>query len=78
MSRELVAALLWSLLALSVGLTVIAFALRTWWLLLVAAACSLAFAIPAILSIGPYILLLTGFQVVSATALYRQGHAPGD
>ena len=73
MSPELVATLLWSLLALSVVLTVVAFALRVWWLLLVAAACSLAFAIAAIFSIGLHILLLTGFQLVSAVVLYRRG-----
>lgn len=73
MSPELVATLWWSLLALSIVLTVVAHTLKIWWLLLPATGFSLAFAIAAILSIGPCIVLLTGFQLVSAVVLYRRG-----
>ncbi len=70
-SPSLIATVFWGLLALSVLLTVIALPLGSWRLLLPAAACSLACAVAAIFSIGMYILLLTIFQLIMVTVLYR-------
>ena len=74
-SPSLVATVFWGLLALSVLLTVIALPVGAWRLLLPAAACSLAFAVAAIFSIGMYILLMTIFQLIMATVLYRGEHS---
>ena len=71
-SPSLIATIFWGLLALSVLLTVIALPLGSWRLLLPAAACSLAFAVAAIFSIGPCILLLTICQLIAAAVVYRQ------
>ena len=74
MSPQLVATLWWSLLLFSVLLTVLALPLWSWRLLLLAAGCSLAFAIAGIFSIGVLILLFTGFQLVMAAVFYRGQH----
>lgn len=75
MNPAVVASLWWSLLAASVVLTFIALALASWRLALFAALCSLAFAIAALASIGAFILLLTGFQLLLAYLLHRRGGA---
>lgn len=76
MNPSVVASLWWSLLAVSVVLTFIALLRESWRLAFLAALCSLAFAIAALASIGAFILLLTGFQVLLTYVLYRRGGAP--
>jgi len=64
-----IATILWSLLALSAGITILGIARRAWSLLIAAAPLSLVFSALAILSIGPLTLLLTFLQLAGATAL---------
>lgn len=71
-----VAALLWSLLAVSVALTFVAVLWRSWRAALLAALMSLGCAIAALFSIGILVLLLTLFQALLAVVLYRSRPAP--
>jgi hypothetical protein len=66
---EMLAAILWSLLALSLITTVWGIARRSWLLLTGAAVLSFIFSAFVILSIGPLTLLLTLFQLAGAVAL---------
>lgn len=75
MDPYLVATFWWGLLALSVLLTLIGLWANAWRMLLLAAVCSLAFAIAALASIGLLILLLTGGQLLSARLAYRATHS---
>lgn len=68
--------LLWGLLSISAGSTFAAALLGSWRIALLAAGCSLAFAIAALPSIGVFILLLTGFQLLLAYVLYHRRQSP--
>ena len=69
MTYELVAALLWSILPLSLLLALAALGRRSWRLMLLAVFLSLVFTLAAALSVGPYAALLTNLFVAAALAL---------
>lgn len=71
MNREVFALALWSLLALSLLLTWHGLFAARWQSLALAAALSLLVAIPAMFSIGPFLLLLALLQAGAAVALKR-------
>ncbi|HET7035585.1 MAG TPA: hypothetical protein VFI42_07885 [Thermomicrobiaceae bacterium] len=68
MTYQLAAAFLWSWLILSIMLTPEGFDRRSWKLLWLAGLLSFAFSLPAALSIGPVVWLLTAVQVAGAVA----------
>ena len=76
MPAVLLASLLWGLLAMSATFTFAAALRGSWRSALLAAGCSLAFAIAALPSIGMVILLLTGFQLLLAYVLSRRRMSP--
>ena len=63
-----IAVILWSLLALSVGITILGIARQSWLLLIAAALLSFTYSAFAILSIGPLTQLLTSIQLAGAIA----------
>ena len=69
MTYQLIAAALWSLLIISILVTVVGFDRRSWKLLWLAGLLSFAFSVAATFSIGPYVWLLTALQVASAVAV---------
>ncbi len=71
MGYLIVAGILWSIGLVSLVLTVVGLALRSWRLLWVAFALSVLFSVAAALSIGPFVLLLVALQLASAVALRR-------
>lgn len=71
MSHDVFALVLWSMLGVDVVITIFALALRSWRLMLVAAALSVAFAVPAILSIGIFIFGVALTQILAAVLLHR-------
>ncbi len=73
----LVAGILWSMGAVSLVLTVVGLALRSWRLLWMAVLFSLVFTAAAALSIGPFVVLLVALQLASAVALRRSVHWRG-
>ncbi len=64
-----IAAMLWLMLGLSLAATVWGLASRAWLPLAAAAILSLVFSTFAILSVGPFILLLTSLQIAGGVAL---------
>jgi hypothetical protein len=71
MSHETIALLLWSLLGLSIVLTIVGIGVQEPWILFVAAAISFGFAIVAMFSIGIFVLVGTIIQVVVGVAMRR-------
>ena len=69
--RELIALMLWGSLFASLGLTNVALLRDSWRLMAVAAFLSFPFSFLALLSIGPFTILLTFLQVAAAVALGR-------
>ncbi len=67
----IVAGILWSIGLVSLVLTVVGLALRSWRLLWVAFCFAVVFSVAAALSIGPFVLLLVALQLASAVALRR-------
>jgi hypothetical protein len=71
MSHEMLATILWTMLGVSIVLTILGLGLRSWPLLAIAAVLSVVFGVLAIFSIGVFVFVLTALQVVSAATLYR-------
>lgn len=63
------AAILWTLLLVSVLRALEALANRSWRTMWFAAACSLVFCIVAGFGLGPFVIVLTFLQLASAVAL---------
>ena len=72
MTYELVAALLWAILPLSLVLAFVALGRRSWRLMLLAVFLSLVSTVAAALSLGPYTALLTNLLLAAALALRWQ------
>lgn len=70
-SHLTVATVLWSMLVVSVGLTISGFGFRSWRLLWFAALLAILFTAAAALSIGPFTLLLVTLQLAGAVAVRR-------
>lgn len=78
MNPYVVASFWWGLLGIAILLTFVSLPLRSWRVALLAAICSLAFALAALASIGMLILIVTGLQSVIAYLLYREANpVPG-
>lgn len=77
MTYDLVAGILWAIGVVSLLLTVVGLALRSWKLLWVAASIGILFSAAAALSIGPFVLLLVALQLGCAVALRRSFHWRG-
>ncbi len=75
--HELVAALLWGFLIVSLILTAIGLRRQSWKLLWLAAGLSLVFGIAAGFSIGPLTFLLTCLQLAAAVASRRETGTQG-
>jgi hypothetical protein len=72
MSHDTLATILWTMLGVSVVLTVFGIVARSAWMLFVAAAISLVFGIAAILSVGIFVLALAVAQLVIGIGIRRQ------
>lgn len=68
---DIVALILWGMLAASLLLTWASLARGSWRQMVAAAALSLLFSIAAMFSIGPFTFLLTCLQGGAALAIYR-------
>ena len=79
MDHDIVAGLLWGMLASSAMLTIAGAGLRSWQLLAIAAWFSGVFAIAALPSIGLFVLIVTVLQAAAAVGLRRweRSHANG-
>ena len=77
MSRETFALILWLSLALSVLLTFFSVSAARWEAVAVAAVLSFGFAVVGILSVGPFVLLLTLLQIGAAVAIKRSAGPRG-
>lgn len=77
MSYNIIAALIWSILAASLVLTIVGFARQSWKVLWLAAGLTLAFSVPAMFSVGALTLLLAAIQMASAVAYRRHIRALG-
>lgn len=73
----LVASLLWSLLGLSLALSAVALVRNAWRLMALAAVLSFLFSFAALLSIGPFVFLVTCLQIAAAVALARHANGRG-
>jgi hypothetical protein len=72
MSHDTLATTLWTMLGISVVLTVFGITARSSWLLFVAAGLSFVFGIAAILSIGIFVLALAVGQLAIGIGTRRQ------
>ena len=76
MSHETIALLLWTLLGLSLVLTIVGISVQESRMLFVAAAMSFGFAVAALFSIGIFILIGTIVQLVIGIAMRRGQQTP--
>lgn len=72
MSHEMLATLLWTMLGISVFLTIVGIAARSSWMLAIAAFLSFVFGIAAIFSIGIFVLALCLVQIAIGFSFRRQ------
>lgn len=77
MSYNIIAVLIWLILAASLLLTIVGFARHSWKALWLAAGLTLAFSVPAMFSVGALTLLLAALQIASAVAFRRSTGALG-
>jgi hypothetical protein len=70
-THDVVATLLWTMLAVALLLTGIAFARRSFWLMLVAAHLTLLFGLAAIFSVGIFVILIAVLQFIAAFSYLR-------
>ncbi|MBX5443979.1 hypothetical protein [Sphaerobacter sp.] len=72
MSDELIAGVLWTILGVSILLALVAAAQRSWPMMLIAGMLAFVFAIPALPSIGLFILVIAVAEIVVALVMRRR------
>jgi hypothetical protein len=71
MTHEMLATVLWTMLGVSIVLAILGVALRSTWLLAIAAMLTLSFGILAIFSIGIFIIALALIEAGLAWNVFR-------
>jgi hypothetical protein len=71
MTWTIVAAVLWTVLALSLVLTIVSLWTRAWWQMALASFCAAVFGVAALASIGLFVLPIALGQAIAAIVMAR-------